>query len=133
MLFHVRPASGLPLYRQLVQQVERLAAAGRLREGDALPSVRDLSRELGVNPATVVKAYAELEHVGLVETRHGLGTFLAKGSGGLQRAKRVRRLRDSADALVVEAHHLGLSEHDVHDAVSEATMRLRAAQERSKR
>ncbi len=132
-MFHVRPASALPLYRQLVQQVERLAAAGRLREGDALPSVRDLSRELGVNPATVVKAYAELEHAGLVETRRGLGTFLAKGSGGLQRAQRARRLRDSADALVVEAHHLGLSEDDIHEAVSEAAARLRAAQGRSKR
>jgi GntR family transcriptional regulator len=133
MRFHVRPASALPLYRQLVQQVERLAAAGQLREGDALPSVRDLARDLGVNPATIVKAYAELEQTGLVETRRGLGTFLAKTGVGLQRAQRLRRLRNSADALMVEAHQLGLDESDVHESISEAAARLRAAQERSER
>ena len=80
MRFHVRPASGLPIYRQLMEQIERQSAAGLLGPGDALPSVRELSRDLGINPATVVKAYAELERTGLVETRHGLGTFVAAAS-----------------------------------------------------
>ncbi|HVP30114.1 MAG TPA: GntR family transcriptional regulator [Myxococcota bacterium] len=124
----MRPASGLPLYRQLIQQIERLSAAGGLREGDPLPSVRELSRDLGVNPATVVRAYTELERAGLVETRRGLGTFVAKRGAGLQRAERVRRLRGAAEALVVEAHHLGLSEEDVHDAVDQAAVLLHTRQ-----
>jgi GntR family transcriptional regulator len=132
MRFHVRPASGMPLYRQLMQQVQRLAAAGELREGDALPSVRELSRDLGVNPSTVVKAYAELERTGLVETRHGLGTFVSRNAG-LQRTRRLRDLQQTAEQLVIEAHHLGLSEQEVHEAVDEAAERLRSERKRSER
>jgi GntR family transcriptional regulator len=132
MRFHVRPASGLPLYRQLMQQVQRLAAAGELREGDALPSVRELSRDLGVNPATVVKAYAELERTGLVETRHGLGTFVTRNAG-LQRTRRLRDLHQTAEQLVIEAQQLGLSEQDAQEAVAEAAERLRSERKRSQR
>jgi GntR family transcriptional regulator len=131
MLFQVRPASGLPLYRQLMQQIERLVAAGWLREGDPLPSVRELSRDLAINPATVVKAYGELERAGLVETRRGLGTFVAAGSGGgVKRAERLKQLRDAAEGLVVETFHLGLAEEDAHAAVDEAAERLRALREK---
>jgi GntR family transcriptional regulator len=122
----------MPLYRQLMQQVQRLAAAGELREGDVLPSVRELSRDLGVNPSTVVKAYAELERTGLVETRHGLGTFVSRNAG-LQRARRMQSLHETAEQLMIEAHHLGLSEQDVHEAVAEAAEQLRSERKRSER
>lgn len=128
--FHVRPASGLPIYRQLMEQVERQTASGLLRAGDPLPSVRELSRDLGINPATVVKAYAELERAGRVESRQGLGTFVAAAAGGLQRGEKLRRLAGAAEALMVEAIQLGLDESDAHRAVDEAAAKLRSARKR---
>lgn len=130
MRFHVRPASGLPIYRQLMEQIERQSAAGLLGPGDALPSVRELSRDLGINPATVVKAYAELERTGLVETRHGLGTFVAAASGGLQRAEKRRRLAEPAEELMIQAIQLGLTEQDAREAVTEAAAKLRGGRRR---
>jgi GntR family transcriptional regulator len=128
--FHVRTASGLPIYRQLMDQIERQAASGLLRAGDPLPSVRELSRDLGINPATVVKAYAELERAGRVESRQGLGTFVAAATAELPRAEKLRRLSGAAETLMVEALQLGLDEQEAHRAVDEAAVKLRGARRR---
>jgi GntR family transcriptional regulator len=118
------------MYRQLMQQIERQTATGLLRAGDPLPSVRELSRELGINPATVVKAYSELERAGVVESRQGLGTFVAVASPRLQRTEKLRRLAGAAEALMVEALQLGLTEQDALDAVGEAARKLSEARSR---
>jgi GntR family transcriptional regulator len=76
-MFRVDAGSGLPIYRQLVQQVRRDVMLGRLRPGDQLPSVKEVVDSLSVNPNTVVKAFSELEHQGLVVRRQGVGTFVA--------------------------------------------------------
>ena len=76
MFLRVEPTSPVPLYRQIMDQVRLAAAAGRLRPDEQLPSVRDLSLELGINVQTVVKAYAELVREGTLETRRGEGTFV---------------------------------------------------------
>jgi GntR family transcriptional regulator len=76
-LFRVDTGSGVPIYRQLVQQVRRDVMLGRLQPGDQLPSVKDVVDSLSVNPNTVVKAFSELEHQGLVVRRQGVGTFVA--------------------------------------------------------
>jgi GntR family transcriptional regulator len=67
---------GHPVYLQIVEQFQRRIASGVLRGGEALPSVRGLARQLSINPNTVVRAYRELEGLGLVESRHGEGTFV---------------------------------------------------------
>jgi GntR family transcriptional regulator len=76
-VFRVDGGSGVPIYRQLVQQVRRDVMLGRLQPGDQLPSVKEVVDSLSVNPNTVVKAFSELEHQGLVVRRQGIGTFVA--------------------------------------------------------
>jgi GntR family transcriptional regulator len=76
-MFRFDAGSGVPIYRQLVQQVRRDVMLGRLRPGDQLPSVSELASTLSVNPNTVMKAFSELEHQGLVVRRQGVGTFVA--------------------------------------------------------
>jgi len=76
-VFRIDGGSDVPIYRQLVQQVRREVMLGRLRPGDQLPSVKELVDALSVNPNTVVKAFSELEHQGMIVRRQGVGTFVA--------------------------------------------------------
>src|SRR5215831_13756247 len=77
IVFRIDGGSGVPIYRQLVQQVRRDVMLGRLRPGDQLPSLTEVVDSLSVNPNTVVKAFTELEHQGIVVRRQGVGTFVA--------------------------------------------------------
>src|SRR5918992_272898 len=74
--FHLDAGSGLSPYQQLVRQVRHALRLGLLHEGDQLPTVKDVVAKLAINPNTVLKAYRELEHEGLVAARPGLGTFV---------------------------------------------------------
>jgi GntR family transcriptional regulator len=74
--FHLDSRSGVSPYLQIVQQVRRALRLGLLREGDQLPTVKDVVARLAINPNTVLKAYRELEHAGLVAARPGVGTFV---------------------------------------------------------
>ncbi|MFF5338527.1 GntR family transcriptional regulator [Streptomyces althioticus] len=76
--FHLNSRSGLPPYQQLVQQVRHALRLGLLNEGDRLPTVKDVAKQMAVNPNTVLKAYRELEHDGLVAARPGVGTFVTR-------------------------------------------------------
>lgn len=76
--FHLNDRSGLSPYQQLVQQVRHALRLGLLEEGDRLPTVKDVAGRLAINPNTVLKAYRELEHEGLVAARPGVGTFVTR-------------------------------------------------------
>ena len=76
--FHLEGKSGLPPYQQLVRQVRHALRLGLLRQGDQLPTVKDVVAQLAINPNTVLKAYRELEHDGLVAARPGIGTFVTR-------------------------------------------------------
>jgi GntR family transcriptional regulator len=76
--FHLNSRSGLPPYQQLVQQVRHALRLGLLNEGDRLPTVKDVAKQMAVNPNTVLKAYRELEHDGLVAARPDAGTFVTR-------------------------------------------------------
>ena len=90
MIFKPNPASGVPIYLQLMEQVKHAIETGALRPGEQLPGIRPLAEELVINPNTVAKAYRELEHEGVIELRHGSGAFVS----GAARAKKVTdRLR----------------------------------------
>ena len=77
MMFRLDAGSGVPIYRQLVEQVRSAVMLGRLASGDQLPTLREVVDALAINPNTVVKAYTELEHEGLVVRRQGTGTFVS--------------------------------------------------------
>ncbi|MFD7446385.1 GntR family transcriptional regulator [Streptomyces sp. NPDC059909] len=76
--FHLNGRSGLSPYQQLVQQVRHALRLGLLKEGDRLPTVKDVAKQMAINPNTVLKAYRELEHDGLVAARPGVGTFVTR-------------------------------------------------------
>lgn len=119
MILHVNPSTGLPIYLQIRAQVKHAAAAGALRTGDALPSVRKLAADLRVNPNTVARAYLELEREGVIAAVPGGGTFVADGVPGLLKAERVRRLRPLARQVAVEGRQLRLSRDEIVKLVDE--------------
>jgi GntR family transcriptional regulator len=98
MFLQIDPGSGVPIYRQIMDGVRYAVAGGALAAGDRLPSVRDLATALGVNPTTIQKAYGELEHLGVIETRRGQGTFVAETPPAVTDAEResalVREIRE---------------------------------------
>lgn len=112
MWFQIDPASGTPIYLQLVDQVKQAVAGGVLKTGQRLPATRDLAIELAVNPNTIVKAYQALEREGVIELPRGKGAFVAARtvSGGKER---ISMLKPTVDRLVAEAYRLGLSESEV--------------------
>lgn len=113
MQLALNPSDGVPIYLQLVQQVKFQVATGRLQPGEQLPSVRKLSETLVINPNTVVKAYRELEVLGLVTMRHGAGAFIADGAAALSRPEQHQQFVQRLDQLLVEARHLSYSQDDV--------------------
>lgn len=124
MVFNIDPASRLPIYRQLTEQIREGIARGRLAAEQRLPSVRDLSRQLVINPNTVARAYTELEREGVLNTRAGLGVFVAQPKGELTKKARKQRLHEVLDRFLVEAVHLGFSSDEVLTVVSERVGRF---------
>lgn len=106
MLLQVDFKSGKPVYLQLVDQVRYAAASGVLRTGEPLPSIRPLAEELRVNRNTVAKAYAELEHLGVIETIPGKGCFLKENGSPFTKTVRQRLLMKEIDKVVVTARLL---------------------------
>lgn len=118
--FRLQLDSGVPAYRQVMEQVRFFVAAGLLRGGDQVPSLRELARTLAVTPGTIVKAYSELEHAGVIESRHGRGYFIAEGPARLSRAEREAAVRDAARRLWLTASQVGLSPKRTEELVAEA-------------
>jgi GntR family transcriptional regulator len=118
-VFLLSPNSGVPLYVQLQQQIRQRIASGQLPHGAQLPSVRELSAELHINPLTVAKVYQNLERDGVVETRRGIGTYVSPGSPVLKMDARVRQIGPVVDQLVAEAVHLGIGEEEIRELLSE--------------
>jgi GntR family transcriptional regulator len=110
----IRP--GRPLHDQLVFAVTKAVIIGQLRPGDEFPSVRTLSRELGINPNTAMKALATLVERGLLDARPGIGTFVAARRPPVGR-RRGRALAHDIERLVVDAKRLGIGLSDVLDAI----------------
>jgi GntR family transcriptional regulator len=117
-VFILHPQSGTPIYRQLLEQVRRLVASGRLTAGDTLPSVRELAVEHAVNPMTISKAYALLEAEGLLERNRGKPMTVAAGSRNQAAPReRLRRLDREAEQLVLAARQLQLEKRQVLDLI----------------
>ena len=131
--FQLDPASAAPAYRQLVEQVRWYLASGSLTAGDKLPSIRALARSLGVNPSTVVRSYGELEHLGVIERRQGLGVFVtaaAVEASERERAAGVEALTRRARALAVEARQVGAADEELLELVRGELARLDRAGDR---
>ena len=127
MHWHVDYQSGVPVYLQLVRQVKAAVAAGTLRAGDQLPSVRALAEELKVNRNTIARAYWAMEAESLVETRQGLGCFVTQALTPLRKAVRTERLAEAIDALIAQAHHLQLDDATLRALLDQRLERINGA------
>ncbi len=117
--FQIDPHSGVPVYRQLMDQIKYYVASGALASGDQLPSIRELAQSLAVNPTTIVKAYNELVHEKVIELRQGKGAFVAAQSSEIPFAEREKALRRLARQLAVEATQMGADSNRVIEIVDE--------------
>jgi len=112
MLIVVDPHSGVPVYRQLMDQIKFHIASGLLHPGDELPSTRALSAQLGVNPMTISKAYSYLEREEIVERRPGRPVVVKPVDGRAMRDRKIDQLRESLAATVTMVHQLGIGKNE---------------------
>jgi GntR family transcriptional regulator len=110
--FHLDSRSGVSPYLQIVQQVRQALRLGLLREGDQLPTVKEVVAQLAINPNTVLKAYRELEHEGLASARPGVGTFVT-GSLGAESLSAHGPLRQALQRWISKARRAGLDDESI--------------------
>ncbi|MEV0585687.1 GntR family transcriptional regulator [Nonomuraea sp. NPDC050310] len=125
--FHLDGRSGVSPYLQLKQQVRHALRLGLLREGDQLPTVKDVVAQLAINPNTVLKAYRELEHDGLVAARPGLGTFVTRTLTGTAFAAQAP-LRRELQRWMTKARQAGLDDESI-EALFMTTFRADAQED----
>ena len=117
MIVRPNPASGVPIYLQLMEQVKHAIETGALRAGDQLPGIRPLAEELVINPNTVAKAYRELEHDGVIELRHGAGAFVSAHAQPRKVTENVRAGQAIVSAAVERLRARGLSDEEIRRLV----------------
>jgi GntR family transcriptional regulator len=125
--FHLDSRSGVSPYLQLVHQVRHALRLGLLREGDQLPTVKDVVARLAINPNTVLKAYRELEHSGLVAARPGVGTFVTGSSLADPALAAHGPLRRELRGWIVKARRAGLDEESIEALFRDAVHSARIA------
>ncbi len=120
MFLHIERGSSTPISRQIAEQIAALCAAGSLKVGDQLPSVRQLARELTVNQNTVLRVYERLSADGLLDMRHGEGTFVAGNASRRRYEKQRRQFLDELGLIVRRGLMLGISPEEVRQLCDEA-------------
>ena len=126
MQIHVSPDDGLPVYKQIFNQVKYLVASGVLRADEELPPIRALAEQLLINPNTVARAYRELEHAGIVVKRGTVGTFVSNAPSPFARRERLRVLRQRIDTLLADASHMGVSVNELKTMIDERDALMRS-------
>ncbi len=115
MQFRIDNASDRAVYLQIIDQVKRDVALGRLAKEERLPTVRQLSQQLTINPNTIAKAYRQLEQEGIIVTRSGAGAFIANLDSMLSKAVRRKLICDELERIVVEAFHMQIDKETMTD------------------
>ena len=122
--FHLDSKSGVPIYRQIQDQIRYGVASGLLTPGEQLPTVRALAVELSVNPNTVIKAYSELEREGLLATEQGSGTFVsAEPTAAVPEENRQAKLESLCSEFLANAARYGFSFEDIQAGIQRITER----------
>ncbi len=128
MFLRIEKGSAVPISRQLADQIATLCASGALQPGERLPSVRELARELAVNQNTVLRVYERLCGEGLLEMRHGQGTFATGRTSKTRMAAHRARLVDELRQIARQATGLGLTTDELHELLAEAANGMATAQ-----
>lgn len=119
MFLHIDPANGLAIYDQIVRQIKFAVAAGALPVGELTPSVRELARELAVNPNTVARAYQQLQAENVLDSVRGLGLAVAAGAPKRCRAERLALVAERIREVLAEAKHSGLDADEIRRIIAE--------------
>jgi len=106
MHFRIDNASDRPVYQQIIDQVKRDIALGRLTKDEKLPTVRQLAKQIALNPNTIAKAYRQLEQEGIIVTKPGAGAFVANLDSNLSRSVRKKLVSEELERIAVEAFHM---------------------------
>ena len=114
-LFHIITTSGVPIYRQLLDQISSLIMSGRLKPGDLLPSIRQVGKELEINPMTVSKAYSILEREGVLKICRGQGMQVVAMPHPVKDKDRRKVIHPLLDQVIRQAHQLALPKKDIHE------------------
>ena len=122
---HVDPSAATPIWSQIEEGVRRLVASGALAAGSPVPSVRDLARDLHVNPATVAKAYQRLSEQGLLTVKRGEGTYVSDRPPAMKRGELNRALKEGASRYASLAVTIGASSQEAAEALASAWKELR--------
>ncbi len=131
MFIHIDPAGGLAVYDQIVRQVKFAVASGAIAKGELVASVRELARELAINPNTVARAYRQLQDDGVLEPVRGLGLAVTSRARKACQAGRVELIRTRLHEVLLEAHRSGLNKTQIESLLREelATVRRTPALE----
>jgi len=123
--FRLDASSGVPFYRQIIDQVLLAVADGRFQPGSQLPTVRQLAVDLSINLNTVAKAYREMEIRGIVETQQGTGTFVASRRPNSNAREKRKAVNDLVDRFIANSEALGIGVDDLIEAMMERTENVR--------
>lgn len=124
MQIRIDNASNRPVYRQIIDQIKRDIALGRLIKDEKLPTVRQLAAQLAINPNTIAKAYRQLEGEGIIVTRPGSGAFIANLDSNLSRTVRKRLLSDELERIAVDAFHMQIDTETLLELFNNAVEKL---------
>ena len=129
MLFRIDNASDRPVYLQIIDQVKRDIALGRLGREERLPTVRQLAQQLAINPNTIAKAYRQLEQEGIIVTKAGAGAFVASLDSALSRTVRRKLICDEMERIVVAAFHMQIDKQTLTDWFNSAAEKFNLTSE----
>jgi GntR family transcriptional regulator len=115
MQIRIDNASDRPVYQQIIDQVKRDIAMGRLIKDEKLPTVRQLAGQLAINPNTIAKAYRQLEQEGIINTRPGSGAFVANLDSNLNRTVRRKLICEDLERIAVEAFHMQIDRKSLRE------------------
>jgi GntR family transcriptional regulator len=122
VIFKANPASGVPVYLQLIDQVKHAVDVGALRPGDQLPAIRRVAEDLVINPNTVAKAYRDLEHEGVIELKQGAGAFVVE-NGREDRVAQVKAARPVLKGALDRLASAGLTVDEIRRLFDAELMR----------
>jgi len=124
MQIRIDNTSNRPVYRQIIDQIKRDIAMGRLIKDEKLPTVRQLAAQLAINPNTIAKAYRQLEGEGIIVTKPGSGAFIANLDSNLSRTVRKKILSDELERIAVEAFHMQIDRETLLELFNNAAEKL---------
>ncbi|MGD2095191.1 MAG: GntR family transcriptional regulator [Phycisphaerales bacterium] len=126
----INNSSDRPVYQQIMDQVKRDIAQGKLIKDEKLPTVRQLAAQLTINPNTIAKAYRQLEQEGIIVTKSGAGTFVANLDSNLSRSVRKKLINEEIERITVDAFHMQIDKQTLSEWFNNAVVKFNLTQKK---